>query len=116
MVIIYESKKFDPENFYGLDARTTFIPVFDPSDHLHFICPKCKEIARILRVELSEIHYAKPIYFLLQCPKCGNYSQRKIYLKELEARENPKLYQLASKWPGKMKKENKHKTRNRPRS
>jgi hypothetical protein len=108
MGVIYESKKYDPENKdYGISAYPNFIPVFSGTDHFHFACPKCKEVARILWVNLSEIHPCKPIYFLLECPKCGNHSIRKIYLEE-EGRDIHMLYPSKTVWLNETKKANEH--------
>ncbi|MCD6421799.1 hypothetical protein J7L13_00415 [bacterium] len=61
-----------------------FIPVFDCTDHFHWACPKCKEIAKVLLVERNDSYANTPtIYFYLECPKCGGRGFRKIYLEDM---------------------------------
>jgi len=60
-----------------------FLPTWDETDHLHFVCAKDKHVADILSVKLDasysdEVKYA--LFFYLGCPKCGATGQRKIYL------------------------------------
>lgn len=62
----------------------TFLPTWDTTDHLHFVCAECKSVADILAVRFvpnyskSDVKFA--LYFYLACPKCGATGQRKIYL------------------------------------
>jgi hypothetical protein len=79
--IIYQSEKYDPEKHCGLNGH--FVPVFDSTDHLHFSCRKCREIAIMLRVWRGDSYANTPtIYFLMQCPKCTHVGWRKIYLED----------------------------------
>lgn len=60
-----------------------FLPTWDETDHLHFVCAKCKHVADVLSVKLDanysdEVKYA--LFFYLGCPNCGATGQRKIYL------------------------------------
>lgn len=81
MKLVYQSKKYDPEKHCGLATR--FIPVFDTTDHLHFACDRCREIAIMLQVKRDDSYANTPtIYFLMLCPKCGNCGIRKIYLED----------------------------------
>jgi len=66
---------------YYIRADGDFIPVFDSTDHFHFACSRCKEIACVVMVRRHDSYADTPtIYFYLKCPKCGAEGQRKIYL------------------------------------
>jgi len=79
----------DPET--ELIHGDIFLPTWDSTDHLFFICEKCKTAADVLHV-MFDPHYAKPpnpsyaLFFRLGCPKCGASGQRKIYL---DRRDDP---------------------------
>jgi hypothetical protein len=67
-----------------------FLPTFDSTDHLSFVCEECKTVADVLAV-LFDPNYSRPnprfaLFFYLGCPKCGASGQRKIYLDEIERR------------------------------
>lgn len=74
----------DPEyhQIYG----NLFLPTWDGTDHLHFVCGRCRTVADILEVNLRLIHLpylgdaTHALYFYLGCPECGATGQRKVYL------------------------------------
>jgi hypothetical protein len=71
------------EPYVNVKLESLFIPVFDQTDHFHFCCVKCKEIADVTLVERNDAYAKTPtIYFYLQCPKCGAANFRKIYLED----------------------------------
>jgi C4-type Zn-finger protein len=60
-----------------------FMAVFDQTDHFHFACPHCKEVAEVVKVERDDRYAHTPtIYFYLHCLKCGARNFRKIYLED----------------------------------
>ena len=73
-----------PRGFpYYIGGGGNFIPVFDDTDHFHFACSRCREIACVVMVERRDYYANTPtIYFYLKCPKCGAEGQRKIYLED----------------------------------
>jgi hypothetical protein len=71
----------DHESF--LIGGTTFLPTWDSTDHLHFVCAGCNGVADILTVHFdahyrSDVKYA--LFFYLGCRRCGATGQRKMYL------------------------------------
>jgi hypothetical protein len=56
-----------------------FLPTWDETDHLHFACAGCNNIADILQVFLKRDGLFT-LFFWLGCPNCGATGQRKIYL------------------------------------
>lgn len=68
---------------YLIGGGGYFVPVFDNTDHFHFACGKCEEIAEVIMVRRYDKYARTPtIYFYLRCPKCRNEGQRKIYLED----------------------------------
>jgi hypothetical protein len=99
-MIIYQSKKYDPEKHGWLAA--SFSPVFDTTDHFHFACDECKEIATILQVERNDSYANTPtIRLLMLCPKCEKCGLRKIYLEDAGKHflSFPKFIELLAKKP-----------------
>jgi len=64
-----------------------FIPTWDTTDHLNFVCAECHAKATILAVEFYPNINAvgAALYFRLKCPNCKNTGQRKIYLETKDA-------------------------------
>lgn len=64
-----------------------FIPTWDNTDHLNFVCEECHAKATILAVEffpnINEV--GATLYFRLKCPSCKRTGQRKIYLETKDA-------------------------------
>jgi hypothetical protein len=70
---------------YAIGGEGNFTPVFDSTDHFHFACTKCKEIAEVIMVRRHDSYASTPsIYFYLRCPKCGHEGLRKIYLEDTD--------------------------------
>ncbi|MEM2904994.1 MAG: hypothetical protein QW587_04565 [Candidatus Bathyarchaeia archaeon] len=70
------------ENALSIDGAH-FIPSWDSTDHLHFVCGRCKGVADVLQVKLdasyaADVRYA--LFFYLGCRLCGATGQRKVYL------------------------------------
>ena len=83
--IIYSTIDTETRLFHG----ACFLPTWDSTDHLHFICEHCKSVADVLQVRFTS-HYSKTpryaLFFYLGCPECGATGQRKIYFDLDEAR------------------------------
>jgi hypothetical protein len=90
--IIYTVLEEDHELING----DVFIPSWDGTDHLHFVCANCKGVADILQVHFEtdyggDIKYA--LFFWLGCRKCGATGQRKLYLdRRADACEFQRVY------------------------
>jgi len=72
-----------------------FLPTWDGTDHLHFVCEKCKSVADILTVKFDTSYSSDPkyaLFFYLGCRGCGATGQRKIYL---DRRAHACRYQVA---------------------
>ena len=80
--IVYRYSEAKPfQGFYIGDP--IFVPVFDLTDHFHFVCARCKEISQVLSVIRDDSYANTPtIYFWLKCPICGAVGARKIYLED----------------------------------
>ena len=62
---------------------SVFLPTWDTTDHLHFVCRRCKSVADILQVKFDDNYASDPkyaLFFYLGCRKCGVTGQRKVYL------------------------------------
>ena len=77
-------KKRGIKNPYKMEGNTpAFVPVFDDTDHFHFACAHCEDIAEVVLVERNDAYAHTPtIYFYLRCLKCGTATFRKIYLED----------------------------------
>jgi len=81
--IVYRNPNSKEDPFSLLTPQVSFVPVFDATDHFHFVCPKCREIADVLLVERDDSYAKTPtVYFHLRCPICGAKNFRKIYLED----------------------------------
>jgi hypothetical protein len=79
-IIYTQIKRGQP---YVIKAGGYFIPVFDSTDHFHFACQDCREIAEVIMVKRHDCYANTPtLYFYLHCPKCGKEDSRKIYLED----------------------------------
>ena len=99
--VIYKKKREHPGFKDG-----SFVPVFDQTDHFHFVCVKCHEVADVLWVERNDGYANTPtIYFILRCPKCGAQGFRKIYLEDSGKHflMFPKVVELLAKNPAEAK-------------
>jgi len=78
---VYRAPKVRDEDIGSLKRIGAFVPVFDSTDHFHFACQYCREIADILLVERDDSYAQTPtLYFHTECPKCKARGFRKIYL------------------------------------
>lgn len=63
-------------------SGASFTIKFDNTDHFWFECPMCKKRIKVTRVFRDDYQAKSPtVYFYMECRKCGQYGQRKIYLK-----------------------------------
>ena len=71
--IIYDNRGKQVD---GVPRPGRFLPSWDSTDHLYFVCKQCKTVADLLLVK----SYGYVIIFSLQCPECKTAGQRKMYL------------------------------------
>lgn len=100
---ILKKAKFKSRTIYSiLDSEHDFIdgnfflPTWDSTDHLHFVCMSCRTVADILEVKTDLTYSPYPsnpmytLYFYLGCPECGATGKRKVYL---DRRDRACIYQ-----------------------
>ena len=70
---------FLQEHWDGGAKGQNFIPAWDDTDHIQFVCYYCKKIAIIQGVQLS----GSVLYFFLRCPDGHAHNFRKMYLNDV---------------------------------
>lgn len=73
----------NPKHPSTVDAYGNFGIFLNGTDHFAFYCRQCNTLAEIIRI------YAvlpNVVCFILQCPKCGHGSSKKIYMDNINNR------------------------------
>jgi len=75
-----------------VEGFTPFLPTWDDTDHLQFVCGICLAVADILAVSVTDVpdvideRARFTLRFFLRCPMCGATGVRKVYLNNDRAR------------------------------
>ena len=73
---------FKQEDWDGGIKGENFIPAWDDTDHMQFVCFYCKKIAIVQGVKLSD----NVLRFILRCPDGHANNLRKMYLNDVVQR------------------------------